>query len=271
MMKMTTFAIGLGLAAQVSMGQTFLHSNGNTLFRTTINGGGTMTDTFTLGADLTSLAVNPTTGEIFGAARTDSDGDGMYELYQLNNATGTPSLSLVGDFLAQNTPSLSFVDNGRLLGFQQEPAVDENSALVEIDLNMLTQTTIDTDLGFDHQASGYDPSSGTLFANSNDSPASFFSVPFNDMDVMSQLIGPTGQATINNGGEFFNGTYYHVVHEFNVGQVLGSINTATGEFTPILTIDVNNDFGPVGLAVIPTPGAAALAGIAGLAGLRRRR
>ena len=273
MMKMTTIAVGLGLAAQASMGQTFLHTNGTTLFRTTVNGGGSMTESFTLSTNLTSLAVNPTTGEIFGSSLTDVDNDGFREIYRLDNPNGSPSLSLVGDFLAENTPTLSFV-NGQLMGVQQVPASpSDNGMLISIDIGAGMQTIVDNDLGARHESSGFDPATGTLYANrrGDDMTAGLFTIPFNDADVVSQFVGLTGQNTINNGGEFFDGTYYQVVHEFNVGQVLGSINTTTGEFTPLVTLDVNNDFGAVGLAVIPSPGAVALAGVAGLAGLRRRR
>lgn len=272
MMKMTTFAVGLGLAAQVSIGQTFINSLGNTLYRTTVSGGGASTMSFGVGADLTSMAVNPTTGEIFGAASTDADGDGFFEIYRIDDPMGTPTLSLVGDFLTQNTPSISFVDNGRLLGFQSIPNDPTPSSLIEIDLNAMTQSTIDGNLGVEHQSSGYDPSTGTLFANDkgNASEAALYTVPFNDADVLSQFVGLTGQATINNGGEFFNGTYYQAINTQGGDLLIGSINTTTGEFTEIFSLGTSTN-AAVGLAVIPSPGAVALAGVAGIAGLRRRR
>ena len=261
--------LGLGFAAQASLGQTFLYTNDFTLFRTSDNG--VTTDQFTLGADLTSLAVDPATGNIYGAARTDSNNNGFFELYQLTNAFGTPTLSLVGDFLEQNTPSLSFV-NGQLLGFQQEPGGTDNSQLISIDLNMLTQSTIDADLGQRHQASGYRASDDTLFANTGGNPgvASLWTVPYNDADVVSQLVGTTGQETITNGGEFYEGTYYQVVNTIGGGLTLGSLDTATGVFTELFSTPNTNN-GAIGLAVVPAPGVATGFAMLGFAGLRRKR
>ena len=263
-------AIGLGMTAQVSMGQTFINSLGDTLFRT--DGVGGSTTSFTLSAELNSLAVNPATGEIFGASPNDANGNGFRELYRLDNPTGTPSLTLIGDFLTENTDTLSFVE-GDLLGIQQEPNVPSaTGTLINIDLDTLTQSTIDDDLSQQHAASGYDPATGTLFATTqgNASVAGFFTVPFNNADVVSQFVGNTGQAAINDGGEFFNGTFYHAANVQGGDLVIGTIDTDTGAFTELFNLGTSMNES-VGLVVIPAPGAAGVFGVLGLAGLRRRR
>jgi len=229
------------------------------------------TETFTLPAEITSLAVSPT-GEIIGASREDADNDGFFEIYRLNNPFGTPNLTLLGDFLTQNTATLSFVDND-LLGIQQSPDGSGNGALVSIDLDTLTQITVGADLGQRHQASGWDPATRTFYANASGTTASasLYTIPFDQAEIVSQFVGFTDQNTITNGGEFFDGTYYQAASEFNVGLVVGSIDTATGAFTELFTLDNGDVIGSVGLAVIPAPGVASAFAMFGIAGLRRRR
>lgn len=273
MLNRTMIALGVAFTASTSLGATtFINSLGNDLYVTTISGGGAVNTTVhTLSADITSLAVNQATGEIYGSANTDSNNNGTFELYRLDDVMGTPSLSLVGDFLAENTPSLSFIGN-TLYGVQQPGGGVVNGALVTIDLGAMTQSTVDADLGARHESTGYDPATDTLYANSrgNSSEAALWTVPYGDADVVSQQVGLTGQQAINNGGEFFGGTYYQAVNLPGGNVLIGSINTATGEFTTVIDLGTASN-APLGLAVIPAPGAAVCFAGLGLAGLRRRR
>jgi len=272
MIKTSILALGVALTANAALGQTFLSTNGTTLFRTTVSGMSVVTDTFTLSADITSLAVNPNTGEIYGSAFTDANGNGTRELYRLNNPFGTPNLTLVGDFLAENTPTLSFVGS-RLLGAQQSPGGMDLGVLIEIDLNTLTQATIDPNIGQRFQSSGYDAATDTLYGGTpgNTVTSELFTIPYADMDVEAVLVGPTTQGTITSGGEFFNGVLYQATNTFGVGQVIGTLDTATGAFTALFTLDNGGNALPVGLAVIPAPGVASAFAMLGIAGIRRRR
>jgi hypothetical protein len=263
---------------------TFVISVGENLYVRT----GATQNMYTLSDNITSLAVAPD-GKIYGTSPSD-DGNGTYELYRLDNPTTAPTLSLIGDFLTYNTPTLSFVGN-TLYGVQTIPGAPNTQRLVTIDLNLMTETIVGQtgNTGTDNLAgSGYDAASGIFYAMGKGPNGELNDLDYNvvpPFDPSVSLIGNASIQYVNHGGEFYQGTMYGAVQGVATGGGanmikvdLGSISTGDGSFTQIANIIDNFDqstlkdgLSSVGLAVIPAPGAAALSSLAGLLLLRRRR
>ena len=267
------------LAGAAYAAPTFLGTQGTTLYRITDGG----TETFTLGADLTSLAVDAN-GVIWGSARTDANSNGLYELYTLDDPAGpAPSLTLVGDFLLDNTPALTWVGD-TLYGVQKTPGAHPSTAvLVTIDTDTQTQQLVgDTGLmGTDANGTGYDPATDTFYKIRGGGlvpPAELYEVDYSlsgGTDPSDSLIGELGLSYVNGGAEFFNGTLYALIQErleSGVGErfLLGTVDTDTGSFSEMLTVD-DRIPGAVALAVIPEPATLSLLGGLALLALGRRR
>jgi hypothetical protein len=274
-MKRTLFACAVCLLASSSdaWGEAiFLGTQGNTLYRTN----GATVETFTLSADLTSMAVAPD-GTIWGSAYTDADSDTFHELYTLANPLGaSPSLVWQSDFLEDNTPSLTFVGD-TLYGIQKTPGADPSTAvLVTIDLIGQSQALVGEtgSMGLGGNGTGYDPDTDTFYKiRPGDQGGELSSVdyaPASGSDPAATVIGPMGLTYMNGGAEFYDGSLYALVQE--VGEMellLGSVDTSTGTFTEMRFIADRED-APVALAVIPEPSTLSLLGVFGLAMLRRR-
>ncbi len=258
----------LGLTGAASA-QVYLTTLGNTLYRTQ----GGVTTTFTLSDDITSLEVMGD-GTIYGASRTDDDSDGHFELYRLDGAeSAAPSLTLMGDFLANNTPSLMMA-NGTLYGFQHTPGGVDNSNLVSIDPIGGTQATVGT-IGARMNSTGYDHDMDEAWGMNRGNAVNSMLHSIDLLTPSSSPVASTGVQTFNAGGDFWDGTLYRAFENGSELQ-LATVNTTTGAQVPFLVLDgavSNTGVGTtdVGLVIIPTPGVGALLGLAGLAGLRRRR
>ena len=254
-------------------GAIFLGTQGNTLYRTD----GVTVETFTLSADLTSMAVAPD-GTIWGSALTDADGDDYGELYTLANPLGaSPSLVWQSDFLEDNTPSLTFVGD-TLYGIQKTPGADPSTAvLVTIDMNTQSQALVGTGLmGKGGNGTGYDPATDTFYKIHGaglGTPGELGSVDYaltGGADPAETFIGLMGLEYLNGGAEFYDGTLYALVQEAGEMELLlGSVDTSTGTFTE-MTFIADREAAPVALAIIPEPSTLSLLGLLGLAVLRRR-
>lgn len=274
-MKRTLFACAVCLLASSSDawgGAIFLGTQGNTLYRTD----GVNVETFTLSADLTSMAVAPD-GTIWGSAYTDANSDGYRELYTLANPLrASPSLVWQSDFLEENTPSLTFVGD-TLYGIQKTPGADPSTAvLVTIDLIGQSQALVGEtgSMGLGGNGTGYDPNTDTFYKIRAASQAGELSsvdyAPTSGSDPTATIIGPMGLTYMNGGAEFYGDTLYALVQE--VGEMellLGSVDTNTGAFTEMVFLN-DREAAPVALAVIPEPSTLSLLGLLGLAMLRRR-
>ncbi len=268
----------LVLAGAVQAGPVFLGTQGDTLYRIT---GGSI-ETFTLPTDLTSMAVGPG-GVVWASARTDANSNGFSELYTLDDPLGAaPSLTLVGDFLDDNTPSLTWVGD-TLYGVQKTPGAPLNTTvLVTIDTGALTQQLVGATglMGTGFNATGYDPAGDTFYGarGGGTLAAELSEVDYSlsgGVDPAATLIGGLDTSFANGGGEFFNGEFYVLLQEAFPGGVderflLGTIDTVTGLFTETLVVD-DNPTGAVGLVVIPEPATLSLVGCLALVALRRRR
>jgi hypothetical protein len=265
------------LASAVQAGPVFLGTQGTTLYR--ISDGGV--ETFTLSTDLTSMAVGPG-GVIWGSALTDAGTNGLRELYTLDDPLGvSPSLSLVGEFLADNTPSLTWVDD-TLYGVQKTPGGSDPAVLVTIDTLGLTQQVVgDTgEIGAGFNGTAYDPSTDSFYGIRGGGlipPAELYEVDYSlsgGTDPATTLIGELGLSYVNGGAEWFGDTKYALIQErleSGLGDLLlGTVNPDTGEFTQTLVVDAAVP-GAVGLAVIPEPATLSLLGALAIVVLRRRR
>ncbi|MCA9309702.1 MAG: hypothetical protein KDA21_00740, partial [Phycisphaerales bacterium] len=170
----STLAV-LATAGAAAAGPMMLVTHNDQLF---VTDGVSVLNQYTLSDDITSLAVDPATGAIYGTSESDNDNDGFREIYRLRNWQTTPTLQLVGDFLTENTPSLSFM-NGQLYGIQTpQGATNGNSTLVTIDLGAGTQANVagPENMGERHSGSRYDATTDTFYAfgRGNTSEAALF-------------------------------------------------------------------------------------------------
>ncbi|MEM8835268.1 MAG: hypothetical protein AAGD00_05565 [Planctomycetota bacterium] len=262
-MRTTTIALGtLAIAAATSNAAMFaIATSGSTAYRVNIGTGAV--ESFDLGDNIVSLAGLPS-GEI--VAFSNSKGPDGFEVYTLTDPTGTPSLSLIEN-RAKQAPSqtqagdtLYAVSNGTL--FTVNPSTYELSNVGGLGLSGSAKTAGGT---------GYDAASDTFYYVARD--GNLYTI--DDYDTASpsaSLVGATGVDSFNHGMEFAGGTLYAALQN-QAGSTLrvGSIDTTSGTFTSIADIEIDGS-APTALAVVvPTPGAAALIGAAGLAGMRRRR
>lgn len=276
---------GLALGSSALAAPTFIFSVGDQLFVKT----GAVMNQYSLSDTITGMAVAPN-GTIYASSASDSTGSGFTELYTLNDVFGTPSLNLVGDFLSFNTTTLSFVGN-QLYGFQTGGSLGNDHRLVTIDIGAQTDSVVGQTGIFGQNVGGsaYDPATDRLYTVINGSLPNA-SLGFIDdytvaapNDPTQTIVGQLGAPSVNGGAEFFQGVLYAILQTSGsasglIDMTLGTIDTATGEFTAIET--VLTDFAApsgfpgarsVGFAVIPAPGTAAMLGLAGLLVFRRRR
>lgn len=260
-------------AANAGIPATALTSYGDQLYVTDLNGN--IQNQFTMSDDITSMAVHPN-GTIFASSRTDDDMDGKYELYTISNPTTAPTLNLVGDFLDANTPALTFI-NGGLFGFQSAGG-GAADFLVQINTGTNTQSPVGAtgEVGgtVSLSATGYDPATDTLYGLGKSALGPLWDVDYsNAPDPSTSLIGNSGVNTGNEGAEFWAGELYHAFFNFNSSSLLfGTRDTTNGAFNQLNVLETGIDgSGQVGLAIIPTPGTLAIAGLGGLIAIRRKR
>jgi len=263
--------IGSVLAAGATAEPVFFATQGTTLFR--VSDGGV--DSFTLSDVITALSVAPD-GTFWGTSFTDDDGDGLRELYTLANPFGdSPALVLQGDFLEENTPSITFIDS-MMYGFQKDPdAPPETGVLVTIDPDGQTQALVgDTgSTGIAPGGSAYDPVNDVLYAMVKHGDGQLFTVDYDlegGTDPTGTSLGSFDLAFGNNGAEYYDGLLYMVSQLSGDGPLsLGVIAPDTVTYTELL------QFGPpaaepIGLAVIPEPATLLLLGLGACALARRR-
>jgi len=209
---------------------------------------------------------------------TDADSDNFRELYTLANPLGaSPSLVFQGDFLEENTPSLSFIGD-TMYGFQKTPGAPlAETKLVEIDPVGQTQAIVGATgtTGAGANGSAYDPDTGELFCISTGGAEAGKLYDVDHMlaggaDPTATLVGSLGLMFSNGGAEMYDGTFYALLQDYPHSLVLGTVDSGSGLFTQTLVVDAY-EAGPVALAVIPEPGTLGLLALTGLAVLRRRR
>lgn len=246
------------LLAAASVGanaQTFFVSKGTTLYRATDGG----IDQFTLSDELHSLTRDDS-GRFVGGS---SVVDGRFELYELTDPFGTPTLSEIAT-TSGRVPTLANI-SGTLHGVQGVTNLFRfDGAFNETFLGNLG---IANGVG----GSGYDPVTDKYYLLNHEDDTLY------TVDYVNALV--TDSRSINldfefHGAEWFGGQLWAAVTELTLGQlILGTIDPSTGDFT--LDRVIADGFGPnsgtVSLAIIPAPATLSLVALAGLGVTRRRR
>ncbi len=266
-------AVGAALLAGVAQGgPIFLITDDAVLYRTD----GLTVESFLLSDEITAMATGPD-GTIWATSQTDDDQDGNYELYRLMDPMGSnPTLQLWGDFLEGLTPTITFIGD-TMYGHQKRPGqpLDEGQ-LVSIDTTRSAQNTVGATglVGIPTCGSGYDPATDTLYAVAGRPDADLYTVDYGlggGGDPSATLVGSLGQQMRKHSGEFFDGTLYAGLEYYTGELAIGSIDTATAQYTQMMIVTPHHTGGSIGLAVVPEPTSLALLGLGGLAVLRRRR
>lgn len=251
----------LAAIAGSASAQTFLAVRGTDLFRYD----GSL-EAFSLGDELHSLSV--TSQGIIGVSSTvENFGDPAPELrnvYRLDDALGAaPFLTNLGVTEDLPVPTIFERNNGDLIGLGMGMLFVFNP-----DFSIATSIAVSVPgLG----GTAYDPLTDTLFGTEQDTDT----LVEIDIDTgVVTTIGSLGFDAGNQGGEWYNGTYYTAIEDFDQGLLLlGSIDVGTGAFTQIAVLDnqVGLFAGTIGLAVVPSSATLAPLALAGIFAGRRRR
>lgn len=260
----------LGTCASVSMASpTLFLTSGTTMYRIQLDapqGGAAFTqfDQFDLGVELVSLTADDQ-GRLWGTEVIDTNGNGNYALYSMDQVLGVPAMTLEGDFLAQRTSSIVW-SQGSLYGFvhpgDQMIAIDYvNDASTAV--GSLAEGTFLTSSGWDNTTGAfYGIDINNLYRYDN-SESGFVSSLVTELDF-----GVSGTS----GGEVIEGIYYHAINDGEVMHIY-SIDLLTGETLELINFEVDGraSVGLAGVSNVPSPGSLALLGAGGLIGMRRRR
>lgn len=260
MIRSAAAVIGaVGVCAGSASAAVSLATSGSTLFRTDLNTG--VTQTFDLGDDIVSQNVM-SDGRIL--AYSNTEGPNGYEVYELTGALGdAPTLSLIGERNSRAWThtevdgSVYAIENGRFFVMNSE----------SYQLNEIA------DLGVTMGGSAYDAATDTFYAISGNTDSLYRVNGYNTLDPTLELIGNVGVEVTNQGLEFVDGVLYAAIQNEAADTLsVGTIDTLTGAFSGLVDLEIDGS-GPTSIAVVavPSPGAAMLAGVAGVAAFGRRR
>ncbi len=259
------FTVLTSTASAGGVGPLFLATNGNTLYRGNIGG---IVETFPITDVITGLSLAPD-GRIFASSSTVVEGGSTLEIYELLNVfSEAPTIVTLSDQLPFSFSAIDFVGE-TLYGFRST-----DNALYTIDTNTFQATLVgDTLLGTGSAGgAGYDPFNDTLYlgVNSNDSLYTVDYNPAPGADPVATLVGSFGIDAMLDGFDFNNGSLYAAIQDSTGLFTLGSMDTQTGAYSSIMTLDAQPAGGAVGLVIIPSPPAVSL-GLLALLGVNRRR
>ncbi len=260
----TLMAAAFSLFATAASAQTFLITQGSTLYRYS----GSSIQSFALSNQITGLTVVPSgysAGNLNGGAQPGdvfavANGNGGNIAYRLDNPLTTPSLTQVGVMGGGGNNSPCFA-NGILYG-------------VLLGVNFLEYNT-STLAASNTWYTGVFGGSGGLV---HDSGNNFLFVE--GLTDSLYTYSPGGTASLvgslaidfeNSSMEAYGGVVYAALGRVDTGKVeLGSISTITGVFSPIAVID-NYVGGSLGLTVVPSPAGTSLLCSLSISILSRRR
>lgn len=254
-----------GVAATAVAQPTFIAFGNNTMYRFGLNGN---IETFTLADKMMSLAVAPD-GRILGHSAERNTGQ-MWESYELLGAeSNAPSLSMLSDQVEGPRATLSFADG---LAYSAREG-QTGAELITVDSNTLIDDTVIGDLNIQDgvNGTGYDATNDVLYGINRVNDAL---VTINRNTGNATIVGGLGVDFFNGGAEFYNGTLYAFIQDLDSERlVIGSIDTDTGAFTALRTIDTYdaNDTTFMSLVVVPAPASLGLLAMGGLVAIRRRR
>jgi hypothetical protein len=269
-----------GLASVASAADSHYFTQGDRMYVTSNNGASTTLVNLTVngaaGTTISSLAFDPS-GNLWGG----STGGG--NLYMINKTTGAMTLSPIASLGGQSN-TFDFRQNGNVLeaiifinnGGGNSTMQIRNAATGAV---ILAPVSVSGEGNPGVPASGYMGGSSIFgFGGTN---YNLFS--FNLANGAKTLVGNTGITWSQAGGAVYNnqlwlGTRIGSYNAGNGGQDhgtsgfrFGTVNTTTGAFTQAFTVPEITIGGGFGYAIIPSPGTAALLGLAGIAAGRRRR
>jgi hypothetical protein len=279
MNRAISMMIVAGLASVASAADSHYFTQGNRMYVTSDNGASTTLVNLTLngaaGPTISSLAFDPS-GNLWGGTTT------LGNIYIINPTTGAMTLSPIAN-LGGQTNTFDFRQNGNVL----EAIIFTNNgggnSTMQI-RNAATGAVILAPVSIGEGNPGV-PASGYLGGNSifgfGGTNYNLFS--FDLTSGAKTLVGNTGITWSQAGGAVYNnqlwlGTRIGSYNAGNGGQDhgtsgfrFGTVNTTTGAFTQAFTVPEIAFGGGFGYAIIPSPGTAALLGLAGIAAGRRRR
>lgn len=273
-MKMHTLAAlvmltGVSASAQA---QTFYATRDTTLYRFGL--GGTV-DTFELSDRIVGMT-QTADGSIYAISGLEEIG-GASKLYEVIDAEGTPSLSLVPSSLSRLYTSITAVGDD-LYAFRAGGPGSSVGRMVRIDKDTGNETELANFNSF--RGSGgaaYDAASDTMWILGDGENTRLFTIddyePVSFGELALTEVGPIGFNSPSVGMEHYRGTLYSVLANLDDGSFsLGRMNKNTGAFVGLRDVDFGITEGALtGLFVLPSPASAVLLGMGGLIATRRRR
>lgn len=255
----------LGAASAAVAGPTFVAFGNTTMYRFGATGN---IETFTLSDKMMSLTTDPT-GRIVGHSAERNTGQ-LWESYELLGAnTNSPSLSMLSDQVPGPRATLSFAEG---TGYSAREG-SSGAELITVDNGTLIDNGLIGNLNIQDgvNGTGYDAVNDILYGINRDQDAL---VTISRSTGNATVVGSLGIDYFNGGAEFYNGTLYAIVQDLGSQTlVFGSINTGSGAFSAIRTIDTYDPNGTtfMSLALVPAPSSFALLAVGGLVASRRRR
>ena len=266
------------MTASAASAQTHYFTQGSALYSTSNNGATLNSIGITFGGSavtISSLAFDPS-GNLWGG--TTQGGS----IYRIDPTTGVATATPVGS-LGGQTNSFDFRQNGSVLEIAIFTNNGGGNSTFQI-RNAATGASILSPVSIGQGNPGV-PASAYLSGNSifgfGGTNYNLFS--YSMTDGSSALIGNTGITWSQAGGAAYNGQLWlgSRIGSYNnstgqqdhgtSGFQFGTVDTTTGVYTNVFNVAEQPLGGGFGYAVIPAPGTAALLGLGGLVGLRRRR
>lgn len=255
----------LGTATAAVAGPTFVAFGNNTMYRFGATGG---IDTFTLSDKMMSLTTAPD-GRIVGHSAERNTGQ-MWESYELVGAdTNAPFLSMLSDQVEGPRATLSYAMG---TGYSARDG-STGAELITVDDTTLIDNGLIGNLNIQDgiNGSGYDAVNDVLYGINRDQDAL---VTISRTTGNATVVGSLGVDYFNGAAEFHDGVLYAFIQDLNAQMlVFGTVNTTTGAFTAVRTIDTYDANGTtfMSLALVPAPASLGLLATGGLVAMRRRR
>ncbi len=264
MKHITLLAVG-ALAASAAVAQPRLFAvDGLNLVELNPNTGGIINSTALSGGVSGSqgaLAYDPGTDTLYMASTTNDN------LWSINYNTG--AATVIGDFNVTSTVVMHGMEwaNGRLYGHSSSVAGGGNF----YEINPLTgqATALGTTVpGGSFGSMGWDSVNSIMYFMDTASVGGRMLYTMSLTDGALTLVGPNNSANQTGVGMAFDPLFGMLAINNSGTDTLSSINLASGNATLIGVTGTGN---ALSLAFVPTPGAASLLSLAGLAALRRNR
>ncbi|MBK7406481.1 MAG: hypothetical protein IPJ41_18280 [Phycisphaerales bacterium] len=253
---------------------TFFSSDNETLYRGTNSG---LDAAFGGPDEIRGMSLLENGASIGGASAGDVIGVSSPQrvnedqvVYRIDNAfAGSPSLVSLGTIDLANAVSDIAFANGKMYGVRNSgPA---GTILIhEFDAGFAVANTWDTGISLTDKGAGglaYDNASGLFFVTDPDSDKLWSY----SLGGSASLVGDVGFDYGNNDLSMFNGRLYAAIADLGTNDYdIGYFSMGDGSFTNVVTVGSYLG-GSIGAVVVPGAPSVLVLGMAGFAGLRRRR